>query len=399
MGTDEATSVGPLRLGAYELVKPLAQGGMADVYLGKAEGPGGFERHAAVKVLNRERSLDAESCALFLDEARVVAMLNHRNIASVLDVDVENGLHYLAMEYVHGADLRQLLLACANGSTLPSYEVSLSIVAQAAAGLDHAHRRNGPDGKPLHLVHRDVSLSNIMVGYDGSVKVVDFGIARSTLSSVHTAPGVVRGKASYMSPEQCLGDVVDHRTDVFALGIVLYELTTGARCFHGKSDFERMLAVVKGEYVRPSELIEDYPAELEHVVRTALALDVNRRYPSCAALIDALEGVMSRYGWIGGATSIERAMSELFGAVKEPWIETSAEDAPPTVESIVLAPTLASAMPTARITRSKRFARGTLSDMFDPKHWQVDEDDALTRGRAAIRRRTLSSSVAAAAAP
>lgn len=365
------------RLGSYTLVKTLGQGGMADVYLASADG----DRHMAVKVLNAQRSLDAESCALFLDEARLVRMLDHKNIASIIDVDVAGGQHYLAMEYVHGADLRDVLIAASARTSLPSYEFSLSVVAQAAAGLDHAHRRCDGDGKPLHLVHRDVSLTNIMVGHDGTVKVVDFGIARSTLSSVHTSPGVVRGKASYMSPEQCMGDTIDHRTDVFALGIVLYELTTGTRCFAGKSDFERMLAVVQGDYIAPSDLIAEYPVELEQVVRTALAADPELRYPSCAAMIVALERVMHGRGWLGGAAAIERTMTELFGDVKEPWV--AIEEAPRTIENVILP---IAALPTARITRPRRFARGTVVDMFDPKHWAADDDDALTRGRRSIRR-------------
>ena len=365
------------RLGAYTLLKTLGQGGMADVYLAAGED----NRHVAIKVLNAQRSLDAESCALFLDEARLVRLLDHNNIASVLEVDVASGLHYLAMEYVHGADLRDVLVASSNRGALPSYEFSLSVVAQAAAGLDHAHRRCDLQGKPLHLVHRDVSLTNIMVGHDGVVKVVDFGIARSTLSSVHTSPGIVRGKASYMSPEQCMGDKVDHRTDVFALGIVLYELTTGARCFAGKSDFERMLAVVQGDYIAPSDLVAEYPLELEQVVRTALAADPEQRYPSCAAMIDALERVMKGRNWLGGGDAIRLSMHELFGDVKAPYVPT--EEAPRTIENVILP---ISALPTAKITRPRRLARGTLLDMFDPKHWAADDDDALTRGRRSMCR-------------
>src|SRR5882672_964061 len=199
----------PSLLGTYELIRPLAQGGMADIYLARRVGPGHFERHVAVKVLSHARAADAEACAMFLDEARLVAMLNHHNIASVLEVDVVDGKHYLAMEYVHGADLREMLGAAQRTGKLLPYETTLSIVCAAAAGLDHAHRRCGPDGQPLKLVHRDVSLSNVMVGHDGSVKVVDFGIASTTIASVHTLPGVVRGKASYMSPEQCLGEHID----------------------------------------------------------------------------------------------------------------------------------------------------------------------------------------------
>lgn len=399
---DGSASVGtPDQLGAYELVKPLAQGGMASVYLARTGGE--IERHVAVKVLCPQRALDADACALFLDEARVVSLLHHQNIATVHDVDVEAGHHYLAMEYIHGADLRELLLVASRQGALPSYEVSLAIVAQAAAGLHHAHTRCGADGQPLHLVHRDVSLSNIMVGHDGAVKVVDFGIARSVLSTVHTSPGVVRGKASYMSPEQCLGDKVDHRTDVFALGIVLYELTTGARCFAGKTDFDRMLAVVRGDYLRPSDLVAEYPLELEQVVRTALATDPELRYPSCAAMLEAIERVMKGRGWVGGASAIRKAMHEMFGEVREPWLDdatdvvppsliaaaTAAEDAAPcTVESVVILP-IPAAPPTLKITRPTRLARGTLADMFDPRRWSADDDEALTRGRRSLRRASV----------
>ena len=363
------------RLGSYELIRPIAQGGMADIYLARRVGPGRFERHVAVKVLNRMRAADAEDCAMFLDEARLVALLNHHHIASVLEVDVVDGKHYLAMEYVHGADLREVLAAAQRAGTLLPYDTALSIVCAAASGLDHAHRRCGPDGKPLKLVHRDVSLSNIMVGHDGSVKVVDFGIASTTIASVHTSPGVVRGKASYMSPEQCLGDRVDLRSDMFALGVVLYELTTGARCFHGKSDFERMLAVVRGDYIAPSDLVASYPPELEQVIRTALATDPDERFASAAAMVEALERIAAAHGWVGGTGAIQRAMHSLFGDVPEPWT-SYADDAPVTEpHSIVSLPSIAEPTRPAR-----RLARGTRSD------WGGDDLDERTRGRGPLRR-------------
>ena len=379
-----------MRLGTYELTRPLAQGGMADVFLAKdADG-----RHVAVKVLSAQRSADLESCALFLDEARLAGLLHHKHIAGVLGADTAGGRHYLAMEYVHGADLREILLAASHAQSSIPFEVSLSIVAQAAAGLDHAHRRCDDKGVPLKLVHRDVSLSNIMVGHDGVVKVVDFGIARSTMSTVHTSPGIVRGKASYMSPEQCMGDKVDHLTDVFALGIVLYELTTGARCFHGKTDFERMLAVVRGDYIPPSDLVADYPAELEAIVKTALASDRKARFPSCAAMIEAIDRVLAARGWTGGAKAIELAMRSLFGDVREPWraAEAAVEDAPVTEIQITIIP----AEPTETIRRPRRLAVGTLSDVYNPKNWRSDDvDEAVTRGHRRLRARSSSPRLAA----
>ena len=387
------------RLGTYELLRPIAQGGMADIYLAKKDTDGHtFQRHVAIKVLNKLRATEEESCAMFLDEARLVGMLHHQNIAQVLEVNVADGHHYLAMEYVHGSDLRELLSTAGKaGRTIP-FEVSLSIIAGAAAGLDHAHRRCDPDGKPLRLVHRDVSLSNIMVGHDGAVKVVDFGIASTAVQTVHTSPGVVRGKASYMSPEQCLGDEVDHTTDIFALGIVLYELTTGARCFAGKTDFERMLSVVRGEYHPPTAIVSNYPPELEQVVRTALAADPARRFASCHAMIEALEAVARGRGWSLGSAPIERLMRRLHApaaqgfnaaAVTQPMIdfekaEPTAREAPSARRAVIEAP------PTEQSRR--RLAQGTNADGYATP---LDEDDQPTRGRRPLPRRPSSRNMAA----
>ena len=225
-----------------------------------------------------------------------------------------------------------------------------------------------------------MSLSNIMVGHDGSVKVVDFGIATTTIASVHTLPGVVRGKASYMSPEQCLGDPVDQRCDVFALGVVLYELTTGARCFAGKTDFERMLAVVQGDYIAPSDLVASYPPELEEVIRTALATDPARRFASAAAMIEALQRVAIGQGWIGGPDAIQRAMRELFGDMPEPGA-SHGDDAPATEpHSVVSMPRVAAAAIAEPTRPARRLARGTESDLWG------DELDERTRGRGPVRR-------------
>ena len=365
------------RLGNFELLRLLAQGGMADIYLARSPA-GNLERFYAVKVLNNERANDPEACALFLDEARLLAMLNHHNLGTVYGVDVEGGVHYLAMEYVHGVDLRDLLAAAQKQHIGIPYEVSLAVLSAAAAGLDHAHRRCGPDGRPMHLVHRDVSLSNIMVGHDGSVKVLDFGIATATVSSHHTNPGIVRGKASYMSPEQCLGDPLDLRTDVFALGVVLYELTTGRRCFPGNSDFERMVSVVRGEYIRPSLAVPGFPPALEAVICRALSLDPGARYASAAQMIEALEQVAEAAGWTLGARTVALFMGELFGEVLEPW--AGARTAPQPV--LVAVPAPAAADPTLVITKPRRFPRGTeCEQVVQPVH-----EDVPTRGRRSVSR-------------
>jgi hypothetical protein len=217
---------------------------------------------------------------------------------------------------------------------------------------------------------------------------VDFGIASTTLATVHTAPGIVRGKASYMSPEQCLGDRVDHRTDVFALGIVLYELTTGARCFAGATDFDRMLAVVRGDYLPPRDLVPEFPRELEQVIRRALATDATRRYPSAAALIDALARVLALRGWSGGTPAIARIMGALFGVAVP-----AAEATPAANRELHQAPTLR--LPRlARGTSAPELARGSEPDLahelagFTPPRAVLDDDDddQPTRGRRAVKR-------------
>jgi serine/threonine-protein kinase len=281
---------------------------MADVYLAYPIGGG---EPVAVKLLNERRAREPDSCALFLDEARLASVLDHPNIARVYEAGASDGVHYLAMEFVNGADVREILACSLRGAKPLAYDSALTIVANAAAGLEHAHRVCAADGRPLQLVHRDVSLSNIMVGHDGAVKVIDFGVARSRASLHITKPGVVRGKAQYMSPEQCLGAALDCRTDVFALGVVLYELTTGDRCFAGNSDQERMCSVIRGEWTRPTALIADYPSVLEQVLSTALAFDPAERFPSAAALIDAIEAVALLEGWALGRAATQRMMREL----------------------------------------------------------------------------------------
>jgi serine/threonine protein kinase len=360
------------QLGRFELVRLLAKGGMADIYVARQVGVGQFEREVAVKVLNSQRACDPEARELFLDEARLLAMLHHHNLATVFEVDIADDALYLAMELVEGADVRELMAAASRKHVGIPFDTALSIVAQAAAGLDHAHRRCAPDGRPLHLVHRDVSLSNIMVGHDGTVKVVDFGIATATISSHVTNPGVVRGKSSYMSPEQCLGDAVDLRTDVFALGVVLYELATGKRCFHGASDFERMLAVVRGDFVPPSLAVAGFPDELERVILTALANNPEHRYPSAAALIAALEEVAASYGWVLGVATVTRTMQELLA----PATPADGSDAGLDERTEVTPePDLPLPDPTVVLTRPRRFPRGTEGNP------RIARDDEPTRGR------------------
>jgi len=302
---------------------------MARIYIGRTTGIGSFERHVVLKLILPEREHDATAVTMFLDEARLAASLNHQNVAQVFEVGEDLGIHYLAMEYVHGQDLRALLAKAGSQGTRVPLELALTTVAGAASGLNHAHERRGADGVPLGIVHRDVSPSNIMIGYDGSVKLLDFGIAKATARSIETQSGIIKGKFAYMSPEQCRGRDVDRRSDVFSLGIILYEISTQHRCFRADSDFDTMHRIVTGDVVRPTRLVQGYPQALEAIVLKALAVDANQRYQSAGFLLEAIESYAVSARMSLSTMGLGRFMRDMFGEVSEPWLTTSGRHAVP----------------------------------------------------------------------
>jgi len=293
---------------------------MARIYIARTTGIGSFERHVVLKLITPERANDNHAVQMFLDEARLAASLNHQNVAQVFEVGEDAGIHYLAMEYVHGQDLRALLAKAGSQGVRVPLELALTVVAGAAAGLNHAHERRDGNGIPLGIVHRDVSPSNIMIGVDGAVKLLDFGIAKATSRSVETQSGIIKGKFAYMSPEQCRGREVDRRSDVFSLGIILYEITTQHRCFRADSDFDTMHRIVTGDVVRPTRLVQGYPQALEAIVMKALAVDPNQRYQSAGQLLEALESFSVSARMSLSTMALGRFMRELFGETPEPWL-------------------------------------------------------------------------------
>jgi len=316
----EPTAGAPMRIGRYEVIGHLATGGMAQIYLARQTGLGSFERHVVLKTILRDRASDRRFVAMFLDEARLAATLNHQNVAQVYEVDQADGAYFMAMEYVHGENARAILETTSRrGWTIP-LELATMIVSGAAAGLHHAHERRGKNGLPLNIVHRDVSPSNIMVGYDGSVKVLDFGIAKAEERATKTVGGTIKGKYGYMSPEQCKGKAIDRRSDIFALGIVLYELTTLRRAFKGNDDFDTMKRIVSGDLMLPSVAVAGYPRELEAIVLTAMANDPDARFQTAQELIEALDAFAVRAKLTGSNTAMGRYMVQLFGSKREPWV-------------------------------------------------------------------------------
>jgi len=298
---------------------------MAQIYLARQTGLGAFERHVVLKTILRERASDQRFVTMFLDEAKLAATLNHQNIAQVYEVDHCDGAYFMAMEFVHGENARAILeTTLRRGWTIP-LELAVMIISGAAAGLHHAHERRGKNGQPLNIVHRDVSPANIMVGYDGSVKVLDFGIAKAEERATKTVGGTIKGKYGYMSPEQCKGKPIDRRSDIFALGICLYELTTLRRAFKGNDDFETMKRIVAGDVILPSVAVPGYPRELEAIVLTAMASDANARFQTAQEMIEALDAFAVRAKLTGSNTAMGRFMVQLFGSKREPWVESPSE--------------------------------------------------------------------------
>src|SRR5580704_1579219 len=317
----------PKKVGRYEVISHLATGGMAQIYLARQSGLGAFERHVVLKTILRERATDERFVTMFLDEAKLAATLNHQNVAQVYEVDQADGAYFMAMEYVHGENARAILEATLRrGWTIP-LELAIMIISGAAAGLHHAHERRGKQGQPLNIVHRDISPANIMVGFDGSVKVLDFGIAKAEERATKTVGGMIKGKYGYMSPEQCKGKPIDRRSDIFALGICLYEMTTLRRAFKGNDDFETMKRIVSGDVMLPSVAVQGYPRELEAIVLTAMANDPNARFQTAQEMIEALDAFAQRTKLVGSNTAMGRFMVQLFGSRKEPWVESATAQA------------------------------------------------------------------------
>ena len=275
--------------GNYELLRRIATGGMAEVFLAKQRGIGGFERLVCIKRILPHLAVQQDFVTMFMDEARIAASLVHPNIAQIYEVGRVDDAHYIAMEYVRGEDLRHVYNEeVARGRAMPAGPAA-QIAMGAACGLDHAHRQTTIDGRPLEIVHRDVSPQNVLVTFDGHVKLVDFGVAKAVGKAAETKAGVLKGKYSYMSPEQAAGETVDARTDVFALGVTLYEVTTGQRLFRRDNEIETLHAVIACEVPPPSAVLPGYDPELEAVVVRALAREAAARFQSAGDLAQALE--------------------------------------------------------------------------------------------------------------
>ena len=310
--------VGALAPSRYEILRPLATGGMGEIFLARMRGVGGFERLVVIKRLLPEIAKQAELVTMFLDEMRLLASVQHSNVVHIYDVGTTpEGAYFYAMEFLHGQDLRTVARRCRD--TGMPLGASLSVCMAALSGLHYVHERRGADGKPLKIVHRDVSPGNIFVTYDGQVKLLDFGIAKSADGNSKTSAGVLKGKFAYMSPEQARALPVDRRTDIFAMGVVLWEITTGQRLFKGENYVETLLGLVEKGATPPSAVKPEYPSSLEQVVMKALEREQASRYQTAIEFQQALEGVAREQSVSLASGTLADFMGKLFEPEISAW--------------------------------------------------------------------------------
>jgi serine/threonine-protein kinase len=311
---DPSQAALPRQLGKYTLVRRLATGGMAELFLAIQRSLGGFEKLIVIKRILPAMNQDRGFIEMLLHEARIAATLSHPNLVQVFDVGMVDGAYFIAMEHVHGEDLRAIVRAMKrrNATEFP-IEHALSVALGVCAGLGYAHEKCDLGGAPLDIVHRDISPQNVVVTFGGDVKIVDFGIAKSTGKiGEDTASGRLKGKVPYMSPEQARGEGVDGRSDLFAAGVILFELTTGRRLFKAASEYETFKLICERDLPLPSHVRPGYPPALEAIVMRALERDPRDRWQSAREMQGALEEFVRQGRVAASRTGLSLFMRTLF---------------------------------------------------------------------------------------
>ncbi len=314
-GPNDASSEGlPCRFGKYTLIRKLATGGMAELFLAIQKSMAGFEKLIVIKRILPAMNKDRAFIDMLLHEARVAATLSHPNIVQVFDVGEVDGAYFIAMEHVHGEDLRSIVKQMKKKDVVEfPLEHALSIVLGMCAGLAYSHDKRDLDGTALNIVHRDVSPQNVVVTFTGDVKVVDFGIAKSDAKlEEHSKNGHLKGKVPYMSPEQARGEPIDGRSDIFAAGVILFELTTGKRLFKGTSEYDTLKLICDRDYPLPSQARFGYPRELELIVVRALTKDRTQRWQSAREMQGAIEEFVRKERLAVSTIALSKFMQGLF---------------------------------------------------------------------------------------
>jgi eukaryotic-like serine/threonine-protein kinase len=302
----------PTVFGKYLLLERLNVGGMAEVFTAKAFGVEGFERILAIKKILPTMAEDEEFITMFIDEARISVQLNHANVVHIHELGKHDDAYYIAMEYVSGKDLRALLERFRRRREIMPTAMAVFVASKMCEGLDYAHRKKDARGQELHIIHRDVSPQNILISYEGEVKIIDFGIAKAANRSQKTQAGILKGKFGYMSPEQVRGQPIDRRSDIFAVGVTLYEMLTGEKLFVGESDFSTLEKVRNAEVPLPRQFNPNIPAGLEKVVLKSLAREVEDRYQWSSDLQEDLMRFLLAGDAIYSAKHLSAFMKEAF---------------------------------------------------------------------------------------
>ena len=284
----------PTRFGKYLLLEKLATGGMAQLYRAKIIGVEGFEKFIAIKQILPHLAHEEELITSFIDEAKLAALLNHQNVVQIYDFGSMENSYFITMEFLYGKDLRAVNAKAKEKGIPVSLENALYLISKVCAGLDYAHKLKDFQGKSLHIIHRDISPQNVFLTYQGDVKIVDFGIAKAASQSTITQVGMIKGKVAYMSPEQAAGKVIDHRSDIFATGILLYELAAGGRMFKGEDTLQILSKVREAEFDSLATVKGGLPEKLYHIVDKALAKEPEDRYQSCADMQADIEECIFR---------------------------------------------------------------------------------------------------------
>jgi serine/threonine protein kinase len=310
--TADGRGAGTYFLGRYRVVDEIGIGGMASVHLARMDGPGGFQKWVAIKRIHPHLVEDQTFIHMFLDEARIAARISHSNVATVFDLGEHEDTYWIAMEYLHGEPLREVMRRTEELAAPMPPEIACRVIADAAEGLHAAHELLGKNGEKLGLVHRDVTPHNLFVTYDGTTKVVDFGIAKFSSRMSSTRAGTLKGKLAYMSPEQVHGEGIDRRTDIFALGVVLWELTTGQRLFRMESDLDTLAKVQECNVPRPSSIVRGYPIDLEKIVMKALSKNRGERFKTAREFSRALQSLLMRRGLFIASDEVCAYMKQIF---------------------------------------------------------------------------------------
>jgi serine/threonine protein kinase len=311
--------------GEYYLTKRIAYGGMAELFRARRRaGVEGFEKTLAIKRILPHLSSDRDFITMFIDEAKIAAQLTHENIVQIFDFGKFEESYYLAMEYVWGKSL-QAVQAKGKDQGLPT-NLALYVISRASMGLDYAHRKKGVSDEELSIIHRDISPQNILVSYEGEVKLVDFGIAKAAVQSSETKSGILKGKIPFMSPEQVTGGSVDHRSDIFSLGIVLYQSLTGQKLFQGASEFEVIEKVKLCQIPAPSERVASIPKKVNTLVLKALERDPEKRYQTAEEFYNGLVNYLDEQRTYLGPSDLRHYMRERFGEeIRQEEIEIQKE--------------------------------------------------------------------------